>query len=130
MRAPRATAWSQSFEDERACALAHDEAVASAVEGAAGVLGVVVAGGHGADEGEGAEAQGCERRFDAAGDGHVAAAVADQAERLADGDGAGCAGHGVGGIGPGEAELDGDGAAGGAAKVVSATRGSSDRMPP
>jgi hypothetical protein len=107
-----------SFQYEHARALAHDEAVAGAVEGAAGAFRVRVAGGHGADEGERAEAEGREGRLDTADDGDVGAAIADQAPTLADGDGAGGAGHGVGGVGPGEAELDGDGAAGGALEGV------------
>jgi hypothetical protein len=52
--------------------------------------------------------------LDAADDGDVGGAVANEAEPFADGDGAGGTGHGVGGVGTGEAELDGDGAAGGA----------------
>jgi hypothetical protein len=104
----------EGFEHEYAGALAHDEAVAIAVEGSTRVLGVMVAGGHGADGGECAEAQGREGRLDAAGEGDIGTAVADEAERIADGDGAGSAGHGVGGIGSVEPELDGDGAAGGA----------------
>ncbi len=40
------------FEDEDACAFADDEAVAILVEGAAGVLGIFVAGGEGLHGGE------------------------------------------------------------------------------
>ena len=69
-----------------------------------------------ADDGEGAEGQRRQRRFDSAGQHRLGAAVADQAGRLADGDGAGGAGVGVGDRRAGQSELDGDVAGGGAAE--------------
>ena len=83
------------------------------VERAAGAGRIVVAGGHGADDGEGAEAERSERRLRPAGDHHVRLAPGDGAEPLADRDGARRAAHPVGGVGAGAAELDGDVAAGG-----------------
>ena len=67
----------------------------STSKGRQATSGVVVAGGHGPDHGEGAVGERGERRLDAAGQGHGRVPVLDQAEGLADGDRAGGAGVGV-----------------------------------
>src|SRR5208337_4434122 len=86
----------QLFEDHDARAFAHDEAVASLIPGAAGSLGLVVAGGKRAHGGESPDAHGCDGGFGAAGDHHVGVVVLDDAEGIADGMGAGGAGRGRG----------------------------------
>ena len=83
----------QRFEDEDAGALGADEAVAVAVEGAAGLRRVVVAGREGAHDVEAGEAQLADAGLAAAGDHHVGAAEADDVERVAHRLGAGGAGR-------------------------------------
>src|SRR5208282_411246 len=98
----------QFFEDEDACAFAHDEAVAVSVPGAAGAGGVVVAGGEGAHGGESADAHGSDGGFGASGDHDVGIAVLDDAKGIADGVSAGGAGGGGGFVGAFGAEAHGD----------------------
>jgi hypothetical protein len=106
----------QLLQHQHRRALAHDEPVAARVERARGALRVVVAGGHGADDGEGAEAERRQRGLHPAGDRHVGLpsrisrqpspmAMAPEAQLIA-----------LVEFGPGEAELDGHVARGGAAE--------------
>ena len=80
------------FENEDACAFAHDEAVTIFVPGAAGAGGIVVAGGKGAHGGESANSHGSNGGFGAAGDHDIGIAALDDTEGIADGVGAGGAG--------------------------------------
>ena len=80
------------FENQNACAFAHDEAVAILVPGTAGASGIVVARGERAHGGESADAHGSDRGFGASGDHHVGIAVLNDAEGIADGMSAGGAG--------------------------------------
>ena len=82
------------FENQDAGAFAHDEAVAILVPGTAGASGVVVARGKCAHGGESANAHGSDGGLGASGNHHVGIAMLDDAERIADGVGAGCASRG------------------------------------
>ena len=73
--------------------LAEDEAVAVAVEGAAGALGVVVAAGEGAHVVEGGDGQGVEAGLAAADDDHVRLAAVQDPFGLHEGVGAGGTGR-------------------------------------
>ena len=98
----------QGFEDHHAAALADDEPVAVAVEGAARLLGFVVAlrdGPHGVESGD---AQRGHRRFDAAGDHDVGVPTGDDPEGVPDGAGARGAGRDGAADRPLGAETDGD----------------------
>src|SRR3974390_2152542 len=77
------------FQDKDARTLTDDEAVAVLVPGAAGVLGVIVAGGKRAHGSEASDAHRRDRSFGAAGNHHVGIAVHDDASGVADGMGAG-----------------------------------------
>ena len=88
------------FEDEHAGPLAEDEAVAIAVERAAGALRLVVAGGKGGQEDEAGHAEGVDHAVRAAREDHVGVAAADQLVGLADGLRAGGAGGQAVGVGP------------------------------
>ena len=96
------------FEDEDAGALADHEAVAVFVEGAAGVGGVVVAGGERLHGGEPADAHGGDGGLGAARDHGVGVAPLDDAEGVADGVRGGGAGGRGGLVGAARAEADGD----------------------
>ena len=86
----------------------HDEAVAVLVPGAAGVGGVVVAGGEGLHGGEAADAHGGDGGLGAAGDHGVGVAALDDAEGVADGVRRRGAGGCGGLVGAARAETDGD----------------------
>ena len=90
----------QVFEDEDARAFADDEAVAVFVKGAAGVFGVVVAGGKRAHGGESADSHGSDGGLGAPGDHGVGVAPLDGPVGVADGVGAGGAGGRRGLVGP------------------------------
>jgi len=100
------------FEDEDACAFADDEAVAVLVEGAGGVLGVVVAGGECAHGGKARDAERGDGGFGAAGDHGVGVAALDETEGVTDSVGGGGAGCGGGLVGAAGAVFDGDVAGG------------------
>ena len=102
------------FQHKHRRALAHHETVTRLIERPAGVPRIVVAGGHGADQRKGAEAERCEWRFRTAGQHHVGITPCDGTKGIPHGDGARGAAHAVGGIGTGGTELDGDVATGGA----------------
>ena len=115
-RRPAAAGGLELLEHEDRRRLAHDEPVAVAVEGPGGGLGVVVAGGEDADEGERPERQRRERRLGPARQRQVDGAVADGVEGLADGHRPGRAGVRVADGWPGQAEIEGHVARAGAAE--------------
>ena len=84
MCAPRASARLHLLEHEHRAALAHHEAVAVAVEGPRGVLGVVVALRGRLDRVEAGHRDRRDRRLRGAGDHHVGLAVLDHLVRVAD----------------------------------------------
>ena len=82
------------FEDQHARALAHDEPVASGVEGAARRGGIVVSRRQRAQQAERRQPHRIQLRVRAAGDDGVGAATTDPAHRIADGlRAAGAGGH-------------------------------------
>ena len=89
----------QRFQNQYAGAFTHHKAVAVGVEGAAGALGLVVAGGERAHGGEPAHTQWSDGGLGAAADHSVGVAAGDDAVAVADGMGAGRAGGGGGGVG-------------------------------
>lgn len=100
------------FEDQNACALPHDEAVTSLVEGARCFLWGVIARGECFHGCESADAEWDDGRFGAACEKDVGIAFADHAPRFADGMGGGCTSGDGGVIGALEAIFHGDQAAG------------------
>src|ERR1022692_2255261 len=96
------------FEDKDASAFAHDEAVAIPVPGTTGASRVVIARGESAHGGESANAHGSDGGLGASGNHYVGIAVLDDAERIADGVGAGGAGGGRRFVGALGAEAHGD----------------------
>ena len=70
----------QLFQDEDAGAFADDEAVAVLVPGAAGALGLVIAGGERAHGGKTADAHGSDGGLGAAGDHDVGVAAGNDLE--------------------------------------------------
>ena len=112
------------LEDEHARALAEDEAVAIAVEGAAGPRRLVVAGGERGQEDESGHAEGVDHAVGAAREDHVGAVAADHLEGLADGLRAGGAGGQAVGVDPLGAEDVGQ-VRGGRARLL---LGLADRM--
>ncbi len=88
------------FEDEHAGPFAQDEAVAIAIERAAGSLGLVVAGRKRGQADEAGHAEGMDHAVRAAGEDHIGTAAADQLEGLADGLRAGGAGGQAVGVDP------------------------------
>ena len=98
----------QFFEDEAAGAFAHDETVAAGAEGAAGVLGVVVAGGEGLHGGETAYAAFCDGCFGTAADNHVGLSQTDEVVGVSQRIGAGSTGGGGDVVGAMEAVEDAD----------------------
>ena len=100
------------LENEDAGAFAADEAVAILVKGAAGVGGVVVAGGEGLHGSEAADRERRDGSLGATGDHGVGVAALDDAEGVADGVRGTGAGGGGGLVGTLGAVLDGDVAGG------------------
>jgi hypothetical protein len=76
------------LEHEDRGTLGHHEPVPPGIEGTARAPWILVAGGHGPDDGERAEAERRERRLGSAGDHDIRLVPEDGVEGLADGDGA------------------------------------------
>src|SRR5579863_1835862 len=98
----------EGFEDENARAFTDDKAVAIGVERAAGVRGIVIAGGKSAHGGETADAHGRDRRFCTAADHHLGGATLDDFERVPDGVSGSRASGGGGRVWSAGAIADGD----------------------
>src|SRR5271156_6775179 len=88
----------QRFQNHHTGTFADDEAVAIGVERAAGVFGIVVAGGESAHGGESADAHGRDGSFSAASDHHISCATLNNFERVANGVRGSGAGRGGGGV--------------------------------
>src|SRR5690606_8214085 len=100
------------FEDDDAGPFGQDEAVAVAIEGSRGSLGIVVAGGEGLHAGKARQAHGSGGGLAAAGDHDIRHVVLDDAEGVADRVGGRGTGGGNGAVGSLEPPVDGDVAAG------------------
>src|SRR5271170_6853831 len=88
----------QSFQNHHAGTLADNEAVAISIEGAAGVLGIVIARGESAHGGESANAHGGDGGFGAASDHHIGSTALNNFEGVTDGVRGSGAGGGGGGV--------------------------------
>ncbi len=100
------------FQQQDAGALAHHEAVALGVEGAAGVRGIVVVARERVHGAEGGDADRRDAALGAAGEHRDGVAAPDHLGRLADGVGAGGAGGDGGEVRPARVDLDRDVAGG------------------
>ncbi len=96
------------FQEDDARAFGEEEPIAVGIEGAGGVLGIVVALGQGFEGDEAAQAERGERGFGAAGDHDIGGVVADGVGGVGDGVGGRGAGGGDGGVGALEPVVDRD----------------------